>query len=366
MTVNASPGTITWARQVFAEEMTALGVVCDERAALDGELDALAVFHGISRRYLVQTYLEESTIRAFARRAATAATGLDPGLLVARAGLDEDYPEAAGWPEEIRNYLIDHRAAHQGAVEYAQATTGGRLGIEETGLLRFRYTDPSGLASALDPGGGSVAVLTIQHPDVLVPGRALRADPAWGRPIFEWAYRLMEDSYRNSTGIDAARLIWAWADLATVAAAQRPELAVAGAIDSFGAANGNPEAVAVLARVPVERCLFTSHLLFDGFVLRGRYAASDIEDALGVHRRFGRTHLDPSDPADPIRDTVIASWVERLLGGADRADVRLQVCLDRIEPDEILSVVPLKLGPRPATSGGQSTAPERLVNADPR
>jgi len=360
VTGSPSPGTITWARQVFAEEMASMGVVCDERAALDAELDSLAVFHGVSRRHLVAYYIDEPMIRQIARRAATMITGLDAGLLLARAGLDEEYPEAAHWPEEVRNYLIDHLAAHQGALEYAEATTGGRLGVEETGLLRFRYTDPSGLASALDPGPDSVLVLTIQHPDVLVPGRALRADPAWGRPIFEWAYRLMEDSYRNSTGIDARRLIWAWADLATVAAAQRPELAVAGAIDQFGAANGNPKAVAVLALVPVERCLFTSHLLFDGFVLRGRYAASDIDDALAVHHRFGRCHLDPSDPADPIRDTVIASWVERLLVGADRADVRLQVCLDRIEPEEIVAVVPLKLGARPATSGGQSTAPERL------
>ncbi len=340
--------------------MANLGVVCDERAALDAELDSMATLHGVSRRYVV-TYLQEPTVRLIARRAATAATGLDAGLLSAASRLDEEHPEAADWPGEVRNYLIDHLAAHQGALEYAEATTGGRLGIEETGLLRFRYTDPSGLAGARDPGPDSVLVLTIQHPDALARGRVLRADPAWGRPIFEWAYRLMEDAYRNSTGIQAGRLIWAWADLATVAAAERPELAVAGAIDQFGAANGNPEAVAVLARVPAERCLFSSHLLFDGFVLRGRYAASDIEDALGVHRRFGRTHLDPSDPADPIRDTVIASWVERVLGGADRAEVRLQVCLDRIEADEIVAVVPLNLGARPATTDGQSTAPVRLA-----
>ena len=359
----ASPGTMTWARRVFAEEMASLGVVCDERAALDAELDSLAMFHGVSRRYLLSTYVEEPTIRLFARRAGAAATGLDAGLLLARARLGEDHPEAADWPEEVRNYLIDHLAARQGALEYAQATTGGRLGIEETGLLRFRYTDPSGLASALDPGTGSVLVLTIQHPDVLGPGRALRADPSWGRPLFEWAYGLMEDSYRNSTGIDAGRLIWAWADLATVLAVQRPELAVDGAIDSFGAANGNPKAVAVLARVPAERCLLTSHLLFDGFVLRGRYAAVDFDDAMAVHRRFGRCKLDPSDPADPIRDTVIRSWVDRLLVGADRADVRLQVCLDRIEPDEIVAVQRLNMGTRPAHGAGPSTAPEKL---DPR
>ncbi|HUZ43685.1 MAG TPA: hypothetical protein VMU63_04720 [Acidimicrobiales bacterium] len=75
--------------------MTALGVVCDERAALDAELEAMAALHGVTRRYVV-SYLGEPTVRLIARRAATAATGLDAGLLSAASRLDEEHPEAKG------------------------------------------------------------------------------------------------------------------------------------------------------------------------------------------------------------------------------------------------------------------------------
>ncbi len=74
------------------------------------------------------------------------------------------------------------------------------------------------------------------------PNRKVGSGPADLRV----AYRLMEDSYRSSTGFQ------------------------------------------------VGRCLFTSHLLFDGFVLRGRCAAADTDDGLAVYRRFARTASSPT------------------------------------------------------------------------
>jgi hypothetical protein len=38
-------------------------------------------------------------------------------------------------------------------------------------------------------------------------------------------------------------------------------------------------------------------VLFDALMLRGRYIPADIDDALNMHRRFGRCHLLP-DEAD--------------------------------------------------------------------
>jgi hypothetical protein len=124
------------------------------------------------------------------------------------------------------------------------------------------------------------------------------------------------------------------------AAAHCPHLVTTAAAELL-AGIGEPEAAAVVARVPKERCLFSSHIVWDGLVLRGRYIPTDVEDALCFHAAHGSTRLDEDDPGTEVGHAIVDSWLERFFWApADRScDVRLQVCVDRIDPDEIIQVV---------------------------
>ena len=83
----------------------------------------------------------------------------------------------------------------------------------------------------------------------------------------------------------------------------------------------------------------TSHVLWDAAVLRGRYLPIDIDDAAAFHDRYGSCRLD-DDHDSTISTAVIDSWIDRLLlAPSDWRDVRLQVCIDRIDPEEIVDVL---------------------------
>jgi hypothetical protein len=61
-----------------------------------------------------------------------------------------------------------------------------------------------------------------------------------------------------------------------------------------------------------------------------------------MHRRVGRCHLTDDGCDEAARNAIIDSWLDRLLlAPYDWRDVRLQVCVDRIERDEIVTVAPL-------------------------
>jgi hypothetical protein len=324
-----------------------LDVSLDERAALDGLLDEMTDQFGISRQNLVRSYLSEETVRELARRAAT-----DGSLHAASQLVAQDYPESTLWPVLVRNYMIDHYAARFGAAILARMFFGEGAGVGELGLFRFGYRLPDKVAEAIgSTDDGTVAVVSAQHRSLVKPGVPLVADPGWGRPEFEWAYELMSSAYCRRTGIACNRLVWAWADTAMVAAARYPHLMEAGARE-MSAGIGGPGAVAVVAKVPVERCLFSSHVVWDSLVLRGRYIPTDIEDALCFHAAHGSTRIDDDDPRSAAGDAIVESWVERFfLSPADRScDIRLQVCVDRIDPDEIVDVVDIdghRAGPAP-------------------
>ncbi|MDQ6948197.1 MAG: hypothetical protein M3256_18500, partial [Actinomycetota bacterium] len=312
------PGTMRWARQVFADELDRLEVVCEDLRVLDGRLDAMAERVGTSRAYLIRTYLTEDAVRSLARQVSTELTGRDVSLLQAARTVDHDFPAERAWPEEIRNYLIDHVSAGADAATYANKFVGDGLGgeglgVEDLGLFRYRYRDPSNLIGQLGYGiNDLVPVVTLQHRDLLDSRTGLRADPQWGRPRFEWAYQLVRAAYAKRTGVACDRMLWAWADLPTCLSADRPDLAAPGSLTQLSGVAPR-DGVAVAARVPASRCLFTSHLLFDGLMLRGRYVPTDIDDALEVHRRFGTCHVDGRTSDKALQEVVIESWVQRLL-----------------------------------------------------
>ena len=356
------------ARQLFSEELTQLEVTLDERAALDCLLAEMADQFDISRQTLVRGYLGEATVRELARRAAAEATGWDASLHAASHRVAQEHPESADWPPLVRNYLVDHYAVLSGGDKLAQVFLGGASGVEERGLLRFSYRLPDQVAEALGcVTDGTVAVVSAQHRSLVNPRAPLLADRGWGRPQFEWAYGLMASAYRRLTGIGCDRLVWAWADSAMVTAAHWPHLGAAQARNML-AGIGGPGAVAVVAGVPVERCLFSSHIVWDGLVLRGRYIPTDIEDALRFHAAHGSTQIDNDNRESTVGDAIVQSWVERLFSTPDdrACDFRLQVCVDRIDPGEIVGVIDIEpnrsvaarwmispgVDPSPLTEGG--------------
>jgi hypothetical protein len=338
----APPGTTRWARQIFAQELDRLGVACDARA-LDDRLDEIAERMWVSRTQVIRSYLTAANLRSIAQQVAMAVTGRDISVLEAAVVVAEAHPEAREWPQAVRDYLIDHVSADDAAASYVESFGARGVNVEDLGLFRFRYRDYFDLVGELGYGaGGAVPVVSIQHPDLVARRGPLRADAGWGRPHFEWAYKFVHACYGAQSGGPCPRLLWAWADLPTCVAAHRPDLVAPGALAQLApvAVAGS---VAVAAMVPIERCVFTSHVLFDGLMLRGRYIPSDIDDALDMHRRFGRCAL-PSDaaPDKELYEAISDSWVHRLfLAPHDWRDVRLQVCVDRIERDEIVSVTPL-------------------------
>jgi hypothetical protein len=350
-----------WARQVFADELDQLGVVCDDGTALDDRLDWTARQIGTSRANLLRTYLPEDGVRSLARQVATDLTGWDAALLQAAKTVAHDFPEAQAWPVEVRNYLIDHVSTAAAVASFAAEFVPGCLSTEDLGLLRFRYVDRSGLVGDLGYGTDDlVPVVTLQHRHLLDVASGLRADPRWGRPRFEWAYKIVRAAYVRRTGVPCDRLLWAWADLPTCVSAHRPDIAAMGALAQL-AGVAPRDAVVVAARVPISRCLFTSHVLFDGLMLRGRYVPTDIDDALEVHRRFGTCHVDGRTIDEALQDVVIESWVQRVLHAPhDWRDIRLQACVDRIESEEIVSVTPLQ-----KQMHGFSTGPTRDDENDP-
>lgn len=142
-------GTARRARQVFAAELARLDVVIDERGALDALVDEMASQLRISRSYLVKTYLTEGAVVGMARRAAAEATGWDASLHAARLQVATERPETADWPEDVRNYLIDHVSTRSASEQMAAAFLGDGARIDEVGLLRFRYRFGEGFADAL-------------------------------------------------------------------------------------------------------------------------------------------------------------------------------------------------------------------------
>lgn len=337
-------GSLRRARQLFSEELTRPGVILDERAALDCLLDEMADQFDISRQTLVRGYLAEETVRELARRAAGEATGWDASLHAASQQVAQEHPDSTDWPPLVRNYLVDHYAVRSGGDKLAQLFLGEASGVEERGLLRFRYRLPNPVAEALSCGAdGKVAVVSAQHRSLVNPQVPLLADRGWGRPQFEWAYELVSAAYRRQTGIGCDRLVWAWADSAMVTAAHWPHLGSAQARDML-AGIGGPGAVGVVARVPVERCLFSSHIIWDSLVLRGRYIPTDIDDALRFHAAHGSTQMDKNNRKSVVGDAIVQSWLERFFSTpGDRAcDFRLQVCVDRIDPEEIVEVIDIE------------------------
>lgn len=334
-------GSLRRARLLFSEELARLDVTLDERAALDGLLDEMTDQFGVSRQSLVRSYLFEETVWEMARRAAAEATGWHASLHAARQLVAQEHPESSRWPVLVRNYMIDHYALRSGAETLARAFFGEGAEVEELGLFRFGYRLPDRVGEAVgSTADGTVAVVSAQHRSLVERGVPLRADPGWGRPEFEWAYELILSAYRRRTGVACDRLVWAWADTAMAAAAHVPDLAGA-EVQEMLAGIGGPGSVAVVARVPVERCLFSSHIVWDSLVLRGRYIPTDIEDALSFHATHGPTRMDEDDNRSVAGDAIVESWVKRFFWApADRScDVRLQVCVDRIEPAEIVEVI---------------------------
>lgn len=363
-------GSLRRARQLFSEELTRLEVTLDERAALDCLLDEMADQFDISRQTLVRGYLGEETVRELARRAVAEATGWDASLHAALQRVAQERPDSAEWPSLVRNYLVDHYAVRSGGDKLAQVFLGADSGVEERGLLRFGYRLPNQVAEALScVPDGTVAVVSAQHRSLMNPRGPLVADRRWGRQQFEWAYELMTSAYRRQTGRGCDRLLWAWADSAMVTAAHWPHLG-AQARDML-AGIGGPGTVAVVARVPVERCLFSSHVIWDGLVLRGRYIPTDIDDALRFHAAHGSTQMGSDNGESVVGDAIVDSWVERFFSTpADRAcDFRLQVCVDQIEPEEIVEVIDIErsrsapaqwmispgVDPSPLTASGPTT-----------
>ncbi|MHB1533187.1 MAG: hypothetical protein ACYC1D_00975 [Acidimicrobiales bacterium] len=308
---DARVGTLRRARQLFSEELTQLEVTPDERAALDCLLDKMADQFDTSRQTLVSGYLGEETVRELARRAAAEATGWDASLHAASQRVAQEHPDSADWPPLVRNYLVDHYAVRSGGDKLAQLFLGGSSGVEERGLLGFSYRLPDQVADALScVADGTVAVVSAQHRSLVNPRVPLLADRGWGRPQFEWAHELMASAYRRLTGIGCNRLVWAWADSAMVTAAHWPQLGAARAREML-AGIGGPGAVAVVAMVPAERCLFSSHIVWDGLLLRGRYIPTDIEDALRFHAAHGSTQIDNDNRESMVGDAIVQSWVER-------------------------------------------------------
>ena len=253
-TMEEPVGTVRRARQLFAAELARLDVLVDERCALDALLDEMASQVGVSRSYPVKAYLTEAAVVGMARRAATEATGWDAALHDARRRVVSEHPQTAGWPEQVRNYLIDHVSTRSSSEQMAVAYLGDGAGIDEVGLLRFRYRVADGLADALGCGGseGTIPIVTVQHRHLVDRSGPLSADRAWGRPCFEGAYEFMRAAYRRRVGVDCERLVWAWADAATCAAAHRPDLVGPDARHHLGTL-ADPGTVLVAARVPVER-----------------------------------------------------------------------------------------------------------------
>lgn len=352
------------AREVFARELARLGVSLPERPALDGLLNELATRARVSRPYFVRTFLTEETVVKLAWRAVTERTGQRPELHLARQAIKDRFPDAVEWPEPVRNLLVEHIALRGDAEDMAEALLGHRR-IEEVGSpLQFRYED-DGLASwrATDSDDGSLTVVTVQSCELMNHPGPLQPDPAWGYPEFEWAYPLMEAAYRRQTGSSCRRVLWAWADPAVAMAAQRPDLCTSGAPDDL-LALARPGSVIVVARVPVERCLLTSHVLWDAVVLRGRYLPVSFEDAVAFFHRYGTLTL-PDDADDRLFDAISASWVTRFLSaGTHPMDFMLQACVDEIRTVEIVSVLEpdplaLPLGPLAA---GETLRPRPLVS----
>lgn len=327
------PGTMRWARDAFREALEQYGVALDERAALDRRLDKVARRVGVTRQtVLAGGYVNEHAIRAFAADAASEATGTDPTLLRASVIAARARTDFGELPKQVRNYLIDHEAERIAAVEHDHALTGAALGIAERGLLHYAYAEPDRVRRDLDHGT-TVPIVSFQHRDAVQDGSDLVADRVWGRPTFEWAYQYLLDEYRGRGGPQCERLLWAWSDLALVhAVVNRRDDSTTMRLLAAMATN---DQVIVIARVPADRLLLSSHALWDGLVLRGRYVPSSIEDAAAFYDQYGSCAITHGAPSEPIID----SWHDRVFSTGAWDDVRLQVCLDRIAPNEIADVV---------------------------
>src|SRR5690606_18811864 len=118
------------------------------------------------------------------------------------------------------------------------------------------------------------------------------------------------------TQVDAPRVVWAWADAAFTAAVAAGGVSRPQALKSI-----EPDQVAVVAEVPMDRCLVSSFTAWDATVLRSRYAAVDIEDAAAFYDRWGAVHADTLTACpDGMADALVASWVRHgILGGPDTA-----------------------------------------------
>jgi len=327
------PGTMRWARDIFHDALLQYGVVLDERHALDVRLDKVGNRVGVTRQtVLAGGYVNEQAIRAFAAEAATEHTGTDPTLLRAAVIAADTWDTFTSLPEDVRNYLIDHEAERIAATEHDLALTDGELGIQERGLLHYGYAQPAPVRRRLEHGS-VIPIVSFQHRDAVREGGDLTADRAWGRPTFEWAYRHLLDEYRNRISQGAERLLWGWADLALVYAVvkRRDDSTIMRVLAGMATA----DQVIVVARVPEERLLPSSHALWDGLVLRGRYVPTDVDDAIRFVEQHGSCAVTRGAPPEPI----LESWHQHVFANGAWDDVRLQVCLDRIAATEITDII---------------------------
>ena len=117
----------------------------------------------------------------------------------------------------------------------------------------------------------------------------------------------------------------------------------------------------------------TSHFLWDGFVLRGRYVPSSVDDAINFYDRHGTLHFQGIERRsdDPqLVDEVLASWHDRVFNAAyTGSELKLQATVTRIERVAVVAelnpvdIDPVRLLTNSVGLDDPDLAPRRL--ADP-
>lgn len=253
--------------------------------------------------------------------------------------LDERFSGTDRWPWLVRSLADDADRLAIAAMRFSVAMLSDAVVVHDGPVFGgHRWSLPEGLLDRLTYAD-TVPFVSVQHPAVLAGQGPVVADPDWGRPSFEWGYKLVRDLYATRKPAAAARMLWIWTDPVNCAPWHAPELAALNARELFAAGSARPGDVVIIGRVPVERLLLSSKNAWDFALLRGAYCATDAADMAAFHERYGGVQL--TTVGRDGRAEIQRSWGQLFSQRSDWRTVTGQACIDRIERDEILSVTPV-------------------------
>ena len=343
-----------------------LGVVVpDAKARVRQWLDERAERMMHQRRsFVAGGYVTRTLAERLGMWLAQEATGLQVDLLRARTNLRRSWPSFGGLPAEVQGLAIDVEAERLRSADWHALVAAGEPIAAQLGVWRYRSLPPDER-----PGEGEIDVVTVQDRALLERGgAAVVANTAWGRPPFEWAYEVMATVHRAKTG-QAGRLLWVWADPWLVRTARMPTQSTARARSAIADLASSPSQRLLVVRLPRSSITMSAHFLWDGFVLRGRYAPRSIDDAVDFHARHGTLRLAVIDGrGSQLFEEIVTSWVETVFAANYiGTELRLQATVTRIESSSMIaeldprSIAPLRPWSSSSVDEDPDLVPQRLT-----